>query len=336
MQLNFDQICAVTHGAAEIRQEEGGIRFYRLTDAQFAAFYAENPSIGNTCAGIKLVFRTNSRSLRLQALLEGNLYWWPLVSFDVQVDDRVIGHLDNFSHIENFVPKFEEKLPLGPVEKTFDLGEGEKVVSVHLPWCHRFLLQQVTLDDDAFAAPVQKKKLLMYGDSITQGYCATRPSRRLAALVAAALDMEENNRSMAGSTFLPDVAAAVDPVTPDLITVSYGANDWGHGHTAEQLAKNCQQFLRNIRKNYPNTPIMMISPVFRFSFACCNPCIDYETVTETLRQAAAEFDNLHFICGVDLVPHEEAMFFDGLHPNDEGMAIYAEHLIAQLKAYLKP
>ena len=190
------------------------------------------------------------------------------------------------------------------------------------------------MDDGAFAKPVRKQKLLMYGDSITTGFCATRPSRRLAALVAAALDMEENNRSMAGSTFLPDVAAAVDPVAPDLITVSYGSNDWGHGHTAEQLAKNCQQFLRNIRKNHPNTPIMMISPVFRFSFACCNPCIDYETVTETLRQAAAEFDNLHFICGVDLVPHEEAMFFDGLHPNDEGMAIYAENLTHAIRAFL--
>jgi lysophospholipase L1-like esterase len=336
MQLNFDQICAVTHGAAEIRQEEGGIRFYRLTDAQFAAFYAENPSIGNTCAGIKLVFRTNSRRLGLKALLDDALYWWPLVSFDIQVNGETIGYLDNFSHIENFVPKFDEQLPLGPVEKQFDLGEGEKVVTVHLPWCHRFLLQQVTLDDDAFAAPVQKKKLLMYGDSITQGYCATRPSRRLAALAAAGLDMEECNRTMAGSTFLPDVAAAMDPVRPDAITVTYGSNDWGKGKTAEKLHDDCRRFLQALQKNNPGVPIAVVSPIWRSSFACCNPCIDYETVTETLRQAAAEFDNLHFICGVDLVPHEEAMFFDGLHPNDEGMAIYAEHLIAQLKAYLKP
>ena len=334
MNLTFNQICAITQGAARILEDTGDVRFFRLTDEQYAAFAAQNTSISNTACGIKLVFRTNSRSLRLQALLEGNIYWWPLVSFDVQVDDRIIGHLDNFSHIENFVPKFEEKLPLGPVEKTFDLGEGEKTVTVHLPWCHRFLLRQISLDDGAFVEPVQKKKLLMYGDSITQGYCATRPSLRLAAKVAAGLDMEECNRAMAGSTFLPDVAAAVDPVTPDLITVSYGSNDWGQGHTAEQLAENCRQFLRNIRKNYPDIPIMMVSPVFRFSFECCNPCIDYETVTETLRQTAAEFDNLHFICGVDLVPHEETMFFDGLHPNDQGFEIYADNLIAQIKSHL--
>lgn len=333
MQLNFDQICAVTHGAAEIRQEEGGIRFYRLTDAQFAAFYAENPSIGNTCAGIKLVFRTNSRRLGLKALLDDALYWWPLVSFDIQVNGETIGYLDNFSHIENFVPKFDEQLPLGPVEKQFHLGEGEKVVSVHLPWCHRFLLQQVTLDDDAFAAPVQKKKLLMYGDSITQGYCATRPSRRLAALVAAGLDMEECNRAMAGSKFLPDLAAIADPVKPDLITVSYGTNDWAAGRTAQELSHFCRQFLQNLQATYPATPIVVISPVQRFNFDCSNPCIDYETVTASIGTAA---EGVCFIDGSTLLPKEAALLFDGLHPNDDGMALYAEHLIAQLKAYLKP
>lgn len=333
MQLNFDQICAVTHGAAEIRQEEGGIRFYRLTDAQFAAFYAENPSIGNTCAGIKLVFRTNSRRLGLKVLLDDALYWWPLVSFDIQVNGETIGYLDNFSHIENYFPKFDEQLPLGPVEKQFDLGEGEKVVTVHLPWCHRFLLQNVALDDGAFAAPVQKKKLLMYGDSITQGYCATRPSRRLAALVAAGLDMEECNRAMAGSKFLPDLAAIADPVKPDLITVSYGTNDWATGRTAQELSHFCRQFLQNLQTTYPETPIVVISPVQRFNFDCSNPCMDYETVTTSIGTAA---EGICFIDGSTLLPKDAALLFDGLHPNDEGMAIYAEHLTAQLKAYLKP
>ena len=334
MKLDNEQIRTVTHGAAQIRQEDGGIRFARLTEEQFSVFFEENPSIANTCAGIKLVFRTNSRSLGLKALLEGNLYWWPLISFDVQADGRTVGHVDNFSHIENFVPRFEEQLPLGPVEGTFDLGEGEKVVTIHVPWCQRFLLQQVELDNGAFVEPVQKKKLLLYGDSITQGYCATRPSRRLAALVASGLDMEECNRAMAGSCFLPDVAAIADPVKPDLITVSYGTNDWGRGKTAEQLHADCLQFLQNLNRTYPGVPIMLVSPIQRISFDCCNPCMDYETVTGNIRSAAAEFDNVSFIDGSTLLPRDAALLFDGLHPNDEGMAVYAKNLIAHLKAHL--
>lgn len=332
MNLSFEQIRAITHGAARILQEEGGVRFARLTEDQFAAFFAENESIGNTCAGIKLVFRTDSRSLGLKALLEGNLYWWPLVSFDIQVDGRTIGHLDNFSHIENFVPKFEEPLPLGPVEGTFDLGEGEKVVTIHVPWCQRFLLRQVELDDGALVEPVQKKKLLMYGDSITQGYCATRPSKRLAALVSAALDMEECNRAMAGSKFLPEVAAVVDPVKPDLITVSYGTNDWGAGRTAQEISHYCRQFLLALQKNNPGVPMVVISPVWRSSFDCCNPCMDYETVTAAIRTAVEIVDGVSLIDGSTLLPRDAALLFDGLHPNDEGMALYAKNLTRAIQA----
>lgn len=334
MTLTYEQICRITQGAAQIRREDGGVRFFRLTDEQFATFWAENESIGNTCAGVKLVFRTNSRSLHLQALLEGNLYWWPLISFDVQVNEETVGHLDNFSNIENFVPKFDEKLPLGEVEKQFDLGEGEKTVTVHFPWCQRFLLQQIALDDGAFAEPVEKKKLLMYGDSITQGYCATRPSRRLAARVSAALDMEECNRAMAGSKFLPEVAAVADPVKPDLITVSYGTNDWGAGRTAQELCHFCRQFLQNLQTTYPGTPVVVISPVWRSNFDCCSISMDYETVTETIRTTAAEFGNVSFLCGSELLPHEEALLFDGLHPNDRGFELYAANLIAQMKTLM--
>ena len=333
MKLSYDELRAVTHGAAQFLIEKDGVRLCRLTEEQFAAFCAENPSIGNTCAGIKLVFRTDSRYLGLKAFIEGDAYWWPLVSFDVQADGKTVDHLDNFSHIEGFVPKFEENLARGEFAKEFDLGDGEKTVTVHLPWCQRMRLQAVELDDGAFCKPVRRKKLLMYGDSITQGYCAMRPSKRMAALVAAGLDMEECNRAMAGSKFLPDVAAAIDPVKPDLITVAYGTNDWGAGRNAQEISQYCREFLTALQKNNPGVPIAVVSPVWRSSFDCCSPCIDYETVTESVRSAAAEFETVFFICGSELLPHDDALLFDGLHPNDEGMAIYAENLITQLKLH---
>lgn len=336
MQLTFEQIRAVTHGAAQILKEADGVRLCRLTEEQFAAFYEENPSIGKTYAGIKLVFRTDSRFLGLKAFIEGNAYWWPLVSFDIQVDGKTVDHLDNFSHIENFVPKFEEDLARGEFAKKFDLGDGEKTVTLHLPWCQRLRLQEVRLDDGAFVEPVRKKKLLMYGDSITQGYCAMRPSKRMAALLAAGLDMEECNRAMAGSKFLPEAAAAVDPIKPDLITVGYGTNDWGAGRNAQELSHYCRQFLLSLQKNNPGVPIVVISPLWRSNFDCCDPCMDYETVTETIRSVANEFENVFFVCGSELLPHDARLLFDGLHPNDDGMAIYAENLTAQLRSRLRP
>lgn len=334
MKLNFEQIRAVTHGAAQIIEEESGIRFRRLTEEQFSAFYADNPSISNTCAGIKLMFRTDSRHLGLNAFIEGTLYWWPVFSFDIQVNGETVGHMDNFSHLENFVPEYDKPMTYGQVQGRFDLGEGEKAVTIHLPWCKQMLLQQVELDDGAFIEPIRKKKLLMYGDSITQGYSATRPAYRMAAYLAAALDMEECNRAMAGSVFMPEVAACRDTVSPDLITVAYGINDWYRGNTAEEFYENCSRFLENICRNYPAVPIFLISPICCLNAEPDKPHCAFEEVGQQIALASKAFAQVTFISGEALMPRDESLFFDGLHPNDKGMAVYAENLIAQLKLHL--
>lgn len=207
-------------------------------------------------------------------------------------------------------------------------------MTVHFPWSKQVLLQAVTLDDGASVQPVQKKKLLMYGDSITAGCYATRPSNRLAARVAAALDMEECNRAMSGSRFLPELAAIPDPVKPDLITVAYGSNDWAAGKTASELTDHCRQFLQNLCRNYPGVGIFLISPIWRSNFDCSNPCMDYQTVTESIWFAAAEFDNVIFISGSELLPRDETLLFDRLHPNDKGFEIYAGNLTEKLRAHL--
>ena len=146
--------------------------------------------------------------------------------------------------------------------------------------------------------------------------------------------MEECNRAMAGSKFLPEVAAVADPQKPDLITVSYGTNDWAAGRTAREISHFCRQFLQNLQITYPGTPIAVISPVQRFNFDCSNPCMDYEALTESIRTAAEAFGDVFFIDGSTLMPKDGRLFFDGLHPNDDGMALYAENLIKALKALL--
>lgn len=334
MELTYQQIRAVTHGAVRVREKEDGIRFFRLTEEQMEMFREDNPDIMHNCAGIKLVFRTNSRSLALKAFIEGTLYWWPVYSFDVQVNGETIGHMDNFSHLENFVPEYDMKMTYGQVQGRFDLGEEEKVVTVHLPWCKQFLLQQVELDDGAFAEPVQKKKLLMYGDSITQGYSATRPACRMAAYLAAALDMEECNRAVAGTVFLPRVAACRDEVSPDLITVAYGINDWYRGKTAAEFYADCSLFVENVRRNHPEVPIFVISPVCCLNAEPEKPHCAFAEIGRQLQLACQNFEQVCFISGEALMPRDHSLFFDGLHPNDKGFTVYAENLTRAIQALL--
>ena len=68
-----------------------------------------------------------------------------------------------------------------------------KTVTVHLPWSMRVQIAEVSVDDGAFVEAVKGngKKILFYGDSITQGYDAMRPSNRYAGKVAEMLGFED-------------------------------------------------------------------------------------------------------------------------------------------------
>ena len=69
MKLAFDQIKKITLGAVRIEQHSEGIHFYRFTKEQeeyYAATEYATPPKHLATAGIRLLFRTDSRSLKLK------------------------------------------------------------------------------------------------------------------------------------------------------------------------------------------------------------------------------------------------------------------------------
>ena len=81
---------------------------------------------------------------------------------------------------------------MGVFVKTFDLGTGEKTVRVNFPWTKLVEIWSVELDDGAIVVPMKRnKKLLDFGDSITHGMDAYRPSQRYIAQLADFLGADE-------------------------------------------------------------------------------------------------------------------------------------------------
>ena len=109
------------------------------------------------------------------------------------------------------------------------------------------------------------KTLLAFGDSITQGMDAMRPSNRYVTKLANYLGAEEVNKGISGECYFPPLAEAKDDLNPDYITVAYGTNDWSKkGRDIFQV--NSKAFYKALRKNYPNTPIYAITPIWRADF----------------------------------------------------------------------
>ena len=324
----------MTWGAARIREENGSLCFYRCTEEEERFFQSRSDefyrhSLGT--AGVRLVFETNSTELTLHVNVE-SLSQRCRFSFDVFVNDTPAGHLDNFSDTE--LPPGEAWIPLptGRFSKTFPLGEGKKEITIHLPYSVKGMIDGIELDDGSACTPLKpKKRLVAFGDSITQGYYALRPSARYTARLSHCLEAEERNKGIGSDRFCPALAEIAESLDPDYVVISHGTNDWRTNQTREAFRENSRAFIAGIREKYASAKIIVISPIWRKDYRDARPFGDFTKADEDLRSVVQDMKNVCVIKGFDLVPHEEIYFGDlTLHPNDRGFELYFENLRKQL------
>lgn len=335
--MDISQIRAITMGAVRVEQNENGIDFFRFTEQQEALYKDRSEDFyvkSFSSSGVRLSFRTNSQTLFLRVEVapgSSRRYF----SLDVFVNGERMDSLDNFSSVE--LPQDYTKMgfPLGEFSKEFCLGTGEKNVCVYFPWSVKTTLKEFRLEEDSFVEPVRPaKKLLCFGDSITHGYDALRPSNKYITRLADMLDAEEYNKAIGGEIFFPDLAGAKDDFEPDYITVAYGTNDWNLCKK-EQFDGNCREFLYNLRRNYPNSKIFAITPVWRKEMHEHRQFGLFKTVGESIKQQAAQVGGIFVIDGFTLIPQDENLYGDlRLHPNDHGFRLYFENLAKQIDALL--
>ena len=335
MKLSFAQIKEMTWGTARIIEEEGCLCFYRCTKAQEDFFKRRKDefyrhSLGT--AGVRLVFTTDSKRLLLKVRVR-NISARKRFSFDVFANEKLVGYLDNFTDIELPVDGTTIELPVGDFEQIFDLSEGQKTVCVHFPYSARGMIREVVLDEGTTFEPVKpQKKMLAYGDSITQGYYALRPSNRYIARLADYLGAEEMNKAIGSDRFCAELATLTDDIIPDYIVVAHGTNDWRTSRTREAFREESGAFLRKIQEQYPAAKIIVISPIWRKDYTDERPFGDFTKLEEELRVVTKDMDNITMIHGFDLVPHEEQYFGDlQLHPNDNGFEAYFTNLMKQYR-----
>lgn len=208
-------------------------------------------------------------------------------------------------------------------------------MTVFLPWSVGTAFREITLDDGATLTPVKREKtLLVYGDSVTQGYDAAHPSKRYMSIIADKLSADEYNKAIGGEQFRARLAALSDELSPDYIIVSYGSNDWKKRDRASFI-EDCRGFYENIRANYPNVPIFALTPIWRLDHTEKTAFGDFEEVAGLIAELTQHIEGLTVICGRHFLPEDTSYFGDfRLHPNDAGFALQAEKLWAELEKYI--
>lgn len=320
MELTIDQIRQIACGVAQVQEADGKICLLRFTPEQTRLIRQRSENFYQKTfetASVSLEFETDSSTLRLSVEVKRGMSR-NFFAHSIYVDDARIGELAGV---------FQDGEEKRTCCATFFFAPGTKRVRILFPWSSASRIIRLSLDDGAQVCPLERKKrILMFGDSITQGYDASVPERSYASRLARWLDVEAINKAIGGETFFPELAASADDLSPERIFVAYGTNDWSKSQK-ETFEGNSRAFLENLRRAYPDVEIVVLAPVWRADLHLQKPMGDISNVAKHYRKLAAELENITVIDCFDFIPHDRSFYRDGyLHPNDSGFDYYIRGL----------
>lgn len=193
------------------------------------------------------------------------------------------------------------------------------------------------IEAPAVESPRSDSPIVMYGTSILQGGCTSRPGMAFTAILGRKLDREVINLGFSGNAKLDyEIAEYITKVkNPSLIVLDYVPNS-----DAELINEKGEKFFRIIRDAFPDVPVIFVEdPTFphsRFDQKM------YEEVTSKNAAQHALFKKLKkagekkiFYVSTDgLIGDDGEATVDGVHFTDLGMMRYVEKMLPVMKKAL--
>jgi hypothetical protein len=221
------------------------------------------------------------------------------------------------------------------------LGDGEKQYRLYLPLYNGMESLSVgTPDEAAFAwnAPDETPPIVVYGTSITQGGCASRPGMAYPAILGRRLDRPMINLGFSGNGRLePEMAELLGELDPALYVLDPLPNN-----LPQQAAQRLPKFLEIIRAKRPTTPILLVGgPRYADSLALAaraeRVAAADRAVEKVVQDRRSQGDTkLYFVAGPDLAANGGDATVDGTHPTDLGFMLMADDLEPAIKNALSP
>ena len=175
-----------------------------------------------------------------------------------------------------------------------------------------------------------EKPIVYYGNSVTQGGCASKPGNSFPAFIGRWLNADHINFGFSGAgKGEENMAEYIAGLDMSLFFMDYDHN----APTGEHLENTHYRFYKIIREKNPTLPIIMASmpnqdlrPTYRAERR--------DIIRATYERAIAEGDQyVWFVDGVTLFGDEDrdTCTMDGAHPNDLGFYRMAKSLLPYIK-----
>jgi hypothetical protein len=259
-------------GAAELERTGRGVRPHRLPSWVRDQF--PDPqllSAESQPSGVRVVFDTAATRVELEVRSTRAVYKGisrPRGRIDVLIDGSQLlsDELTGGDGIELDLETGAANPYAGPSHVTTlgDLPAGAKRIEIWLP--HNESLELVEVRSDAPLAPVAASGpvWMHHGSSISHGSNATAPSQIWPAVAARSGGVDLVNFGFGGSAMVdPFLARVMRDTAADLISVKLGINVVNFdAMRLRAFVPAVHGFLDTVRDGHPETPIVLISPIF--------------------------------------------------------------------------
>ncbi|WP_080833420.1 SGNH/GDSL hydrolase family protein [Cohnella massiliensis] len=299
-------------------------------------------NLANHTAGGQIRFVTDSPRLSIRVKLSGpaNMYHMPATGqngFDCY--EELEGNL-RYRATATFSAAATEYEAL-----LFENGATEpRQIVLHFPLYQGVVEVSVGLEAGAVVeappAYADSGRVVVYGTSITQGACASRPGMCYTNLLSRRFNREFINLGFSGSGKGEPELSRIIATIPDVdcLVLDYEANSV----SPELYAQTLPEFIRIYREARPKTPVLVLSRImFARQLFDAEARRQQETrkkmQIELVRSLRAAGDrHLHFHDGEKLLLHHgQECFVDGIHPTDLGLMQMADGLEPVLKGILR-
>ncbi len=208
----------------------------------------------------------------------------------------------------------------------FSLPDGQKKVSIYLPCESTLQIKNFTINGSYKSIKEKGDKVLIIGDSITQGAGPSIASLAYANILARELKYDILAQGIGGYRYEPNDVMTIDGFTPDKIIVALGTNWYNVDSYDYEL--NVNEFYKKLSEAFPNIPVLSVTPLWRGNVE------DWERFTwciDKIKSACSKYENIKLVDGFALVPNVEECFSDKVHPNSFGSLMYGNNLIKAIR-----
>ena len=186
--------------------------------------------------------------------------------------------------------------------------------------------------------PSREHPVVMYGTSILQGGCASRPGMAHTNILGRMLGREVMNLGFSGNALLDyEIAGLMASVeSPGAFVLDYVPNA-----SADMIAEKGEKFFRILRDAHPDVPVIFVEdpefPHSRFDKAIRSEVerknAAQKVLYEKLRKAGEK--HVYYVSSEGMIGNDSEATVDGVHFTDLGMERYASHLYPVIRKALR-